>query len=328
VVAVVVGVAVVVAVAVVGWFGRSRSRDVKCAAMLCQTRGLTFCLLALGCASNDVARPPLAPECGDAACNPRPGGGGPGGGGTGSPDSGVDTDATVPPPADDAMPDAGTVTVTYTVRQTVDSWFYATAAYPGAVRVRAVGLGGQLAPAGDAGSVIPDSVPDVAPGANWFLVEDASNVRRLTATLQLVDIDARAPSASLRALATDGISSLIVDQVLWAPPAGTATLILHFRRAGRGAAGVTVKRDALPAGTTVAYDSSGMYVSDAMVIGTNPATDVQGTAIVRDIAGTQPFPALTSATLRYTLANSTTSFPAIEAKLARDAVTWMQIDLP
>jgi len=295
--------------------------------MLCQTRGLTVCLLALGCASNDVARPPLAPECGDAACNPRPGGGGPGGGGTGSPDSGVDADATVPP-ADDATPDAGTVTVTYTVRQTVDSWFYATAAYPGAVKVRAVGLGGQLAPAGDAGSVIADSVPDVAPGANWFLVEDATNVRRLTATLQLVDIDARAPSASLRALATDGISSLIVDQVLWAPPAGTATLILHFRRAGRGAAGVTVKREALPAGTTVAYDSSGMYVSDAMVIGTNPATDVQGTAIVRDIAGTQPFPALTSATLRYTLANSTTSFPAIEAKLARDAVTWMQIDLP
>jgi hypothetical protein len=92
--------------------------------------------------------------------------------------------------------------------------------------------------------------------------------------------------------------------------------------------GVTVNRAALPAGTTVAYDSSGMYVSDAMVIGTNPATDVQGTAIVREIAGTQPFPALTSATLRYTLMNSTTTFPAIEAKLARDAVTWMQIDLP
>jgi hypothetical protein len=132
----------------------------------------------------------------------------------------------------------------------------------------------------------------------------------------------------LRAVGTDGISNLIIDQVLWAPPAATATLILHFRRAGRAVAGVTVKRDALPAGTTVAYDSSGMYVSDAMVIGVNPATDVEGTAIVRDIAGTQPFPALTSATLRYTLANSTTSFPAIEAKLARDAVTWMSIDVP
>jgi hypothetical protein len=132
----------------------------------------------------------------------------------------------------------------------------------------------------------------------------------------------------LRAISTDGISNLIVDQVLWAPPAATATLILHFRRAGRGVAGVTVKRDALPAGTTVAYDSSGMYVSDAMVIGVNPATDVEGTAIVRDIAGTQPFPAMSSATLRYTLANSTTSFPAIEAKLARDAVTWMSIDVP
>jgi hypothetical protein len=55
---------------------------------------------------------------------------------------------------------------------------------------------------------------------------------------------------------------------------------------------------------------------------------VQGTAIVREIAGAQPFPALTSATLRYQLANNTSSFPAIEAKLARDAVTWMQIDLP
>ena len=295
--------------------------------MASRTLGCAVFLVALGCASNDASRPPLAPECGDAACNPRPGGGGPGGGGTGSPDGGVDPDATVPPAAD-AMSDAGTVTVTYTVRQTVDSWFYASAAYAGAVMVRAVGRSGQVAPAIDAGGFMPDSVPDVAPGPNWFLVEDATNTRRLTATLQPVDIDARAPSANLRAVSTDGIGSLVVDQVLWTQPAGTATLILHFRRAGRGAAGVTVRRDALPAGTTVAYDSSGMYVSDSMVIGTNPATDVQGTAIVRDIAGTQPFPALTSATLRYSVANSTTSVPAIEAKLARDAVTWMQIDLP
>jgi hypothetical protein len=220
------------------------------------------------------------------------------------------------------------VTVSYTIRQTVDSWFYATAAYAGAVTVRALGPNGQLAPVGDAGNPTADTVPDVAPGQNWFLVEDATNTRRLTATLQLVDVDARAPTANLRAIATDGIGSLVIDQVLWTPPAGTATLILHFRKAGRGVAGVTVKRDALPAGTTVAYDSSGMYVSDSMVIGTNPATDVQGTAIVREIAGAQPFPALTSATLRYTLANNTASFPAIEVKLARDAVTSVQIDLP
>ena len=281
---------------------------------------------AFGCGSND-ARPPTPPDCGDASCNPRPGGGGPGGGGTGSADSGVAPDGTAPPPID-ASSDAGTVVVTYTVRQTVDSWFYASASYAGAVTVRAVGPNGELAPVSDAGIAVPQTVPDVAPGANWFLVEDATTTRRLTSTLQLVDIDARAPAANLRAIQTDGLASLVVDQVLWTPPAGTATIILNFRKAGRGAAGVTVKRDALPAGTTVAYDSNGMYVSDGMVIGVNPATDVQGTAIVREIAGTQPFPALTSVTLRYQLANSMASFPAIEARLARDTVTWMQIDLP
>jgi len=258
----------------------------------------------------------------EAGCNPRPGGGGPGGSGTGSPDSG-DLDASTV----DAS-DAGTVTVTYAVRRTVDSWFYATAVYTDPVRVRAVGPGGSVVPAEDAGGPFPGAIDEVLPGPNWFLVEDATNMRRVMGTLQLVTIDARTPHADLRAVAVDGISNLVIDQVLWAPPAGTATLVLHFRKGGRGAAGVTVKRDALPAGTTVAYDSSGMYVSDAMVIGTNPATDVQGTAIVREIAGTQEFPALTSATLRYTLANSTASFPPIEAKLARDAVTWMQIDLP
>jgi hypothetical protein len=223
--------------------------------------------------------------------------------------------------------DAGTVTVAYSVRQTIDSWFYATASYSNAVSVRAVGPNGQVAPATDAGTAVPQTVTDVTPGANWFLVEDATNGRRITGTLQVVDIDARSPSATLRAVATDGISNLVVDQVVWAPPAGTATILLSFRRAGRAVAGVTVDRSALPSGTTVAYDSSGMYVSDAMVIGTMPATDVQGTAIVREIAGAQPFPGLNSVTLRYRLANNTSTFPAIEAKVARDAVTWMQIDL-
>jgi hypothetical protein len=294
--------------------------------MLCRAWGTGFCLMALGCASSDADRPPTVPDCPEAGCNPRPGGGGPGGGGAG-PSDGGDLDANVPP-ATDADAAGVTVSVPYTVRQTVDSWFYATANYSGAVNVRAVGPNGEVAPANDGGALAPQTVADVVPGRNWFLVEDATNTRRLTSTLQLIDIDIRAPAANLRPVTTDGVSNLVIDQVLWAPPAGTATIILNFRKGGRGAAGVTVSRAALPAGTTVAYDSAGMYVSDGMVIGVNPATDVQGTAIVREIPGAQPFPALTSATLRYTLANSTTSFPAIEAKLARDAVTWMQVDLP
>ena len=326
VVVVVVAVAVDVVVAVAGrsfsGFGRSRSRDVNCRAMLRRALGLGVCLLAHGCAPNDDPRPPPAPDCVEAGCDPHPGGPPSRPPNTG-PHDGGDLDATA------VDGDAGAITVTYSVRQTVDSWFFASASYANAVAVRAVGPGGQLAPADDAGSPFPETLNDVVPGANWFFVEDATNTRRLImSTLQLINVDSRAPHANLLAITTDGISNLVIDQVLWAPPAGTATLILTFRRAGRGVRGVTVNRAALPAGTTVAYDSSGMYVSDSMVIGTNPATDVQGTAIVRDIAGTQQFPALTSTTLRYTLANSTTSFPAIEAKLARDAVTWMQIDLP
>jgi hypothetical protein len=289
--------------------------------MLRPTRDIAFCVVALGCAPKDDP-PPLAPDCVEAGCNRDPGGGPTGGGSTPPQDDGGALDA------NGADGDGGTITVTYNVRQTVDSWFYASASYANAVNVRAVGPNGQLAPEGDAGSPLPETLEHVAPGANWFFVEDATSTRRLMSTLQLVHIDARSPHAVLRAIATDGISNLVIDQVLWAPPSGTATLILNFRRAGRGLRGVTVRRDVLPAGTTVAYDSAGMYVSDAMVIGTNPATDVQGTAIVREIAGTQPFPALTSATLRYTLENSTAAFPAIEAKLARDAVTWMQIDVP
>jgi hypothetical protein len=279
---------------------------------------------AIGCGTNEVARPPAPPDCTGEDCNSRPGGGSRGGGG-GTPEGGVDLDATVGPGAD---ADAGTITVAYMVRQTVDSWFYALSNASGEITVRAVGRDGQVAPANDAGTTMPGTVPDVVPGPNWFFVEDATNMRRLAGTLQFADVDPRTPTVNLRAVSIDGLTNLVIDQVLWGPPLGTATLILNFRKAGRPVAGITVKRDALPAGTTVAYDSSGMYVSDTMVIGVNPATDAQGTAIVREIAGTQAFPALTSATLRYTLANSTTSFPAIEAKLARDAVTWMQIDVP
>ncbi|MET0594373.1 MAG: hypothetical protein ABW133_16850 [Polyangiaceae bacterium] len=287
--------------------------------------GAMFCVLVgAACGSSDDPRAPPAPECVEAGCNPRPGGGGPGGGGT--TDSGV---ADGPRIADVGDGSIVTVDVSYTVRQTVDSWFYAVGSYGNVVTVSALSGSGWLTPLDkDAGIPTPGTLTNVAAGANWFLVEDGSNARRIASTLQLVDIDVTRADANLRAITTDALTNLVVDQVLWAPPAGTATLILNFRRAGRGAAGVTVKRDALPAGTTVAYDSSGMYVSDAMVIGTVPATDVQGTAIVREIAGTQPFPALTSATLRYSIANSTASFPPIEAKLARDTVTWMQIDLP
>jgi hypothetical protein len=285
--------------------------------------------LALGCASDDDPRPPPLPDCTEPGCNPNPTGGGPGGGtggGTGIPDGGADFDAVVPPAADAA--DGGTITISYAVRQTIDSWFYATASYEGSVNVAALSASGQLTSLGDGGAPSPGFLPGVGVGANWFLVEDATLTRRLKSTLQLVDITAQTRAADLRAISYDDITNIVVDQVVWTPPAGTATIILNFRRAGRAVAGVSVNRAALPAGTTVAYDSSGMYVSDAMVIGIMPATDVQGTAIVREIAGTQPFPALTSATLRYTLAGTTATFPAIDVKIARDAVTWVQIDVP
>jgi hypothetical protein len=285
-----------------------------------------FALCLAACAPADDPRAPPAPDCVEAGCKPR-GGGGLGGGGT-TTDSGL---ADGPTSVDVGDGSIVTVNVTYTVRQTIDSWFYAVSNYGNVVNVHALSAGGWLTPPGEDAGVPPPppgALLDVASGLNWFLVEDGSSARRIASTLQLVDIDAARPDANLRAVATDGLTNLVIDQVLWAPPAGTATLVLNFRRGGRGAAGVTVNRGALPAGTTVAYDSAGMYVSDAMVIGAIAATDVQGTAIVREIAGAQLFPALTSATLRYSLVNNTAQFPPIEAKLARDAVTWMQIDLP
>jgi hypothetical protein len=305
---------------------RSRRRFISRARPVIENsaRAMLFMLAGHGCASSDDPRAPPAPDCVEAGCNPRPGGGSSGGSATS--DGGV---ADGPTAVDAGDGSVVTVDVSYTVRQTVDSWFYAVANYGNVVNVHALSASGVLTPLDDdAGAPLPGSLSGVGAGPNWFLVEDGSNARRVASTLQYVDIDVARPDANLRAVTTDGLTNLVVDQVLWAPPAGTATIILNFRRAGRGAVGVTVKRDALPAGTTVAYDSSGMYVSDSMVIGTVPATDVQGTAIVREIVGTQPFPALTSATLRYSLVGSTASFPAIEVKLARDAVTWMQIDLP
>jgi hypothetical protein len=281
--------------------------------------------LAIGCGSNDAPPPPPPPDCDEPGCIPHPGGGGPAGGGTKPPDGGVDRDAVTPP--EDAV-DGGTVSIAYTVKQTIDSWFYAAASFEGDVRVAARSASGQLTSLGDAGAPSPGVLADVGLGANWFLVEDATLTRRLKSTLQLVDINDQSRFADLRAIANDDLMNLVVDQVVWTPPAGTATIILNFRRAGRAVAGVTVNRSALSAGTTVAYDSSGMYVSDAMVLGIMPATDVQGTAIVREIAGTQPFPALTSATLRYTLAGTTATFPALDVKIARDAVTWVQVDVP
>jgi hypothetical protein len=232
----------------------------------------------------------------------------------------------VTPPPEDAA-DAGTVSIAYSVNQTIDSWFFATSSFQRPVNVAALSAGGRLTSVGDAGAPSPGILPDVGLGANWFLVEDATLTRSLKSTLQLVDITDQTQFADLRAIANDDISNLVVDQMVWAPPAGTATIILNFRRVGRAVAGVTVNRTALPAGTTVAYDSSGMYVSDAMVLGIMPATDVQGTAIVREIVGALPFPVLTTVTLRYTLARSTATFPAIDVKIARDAVTWVAVEL-
>jgi hypothetical protein len=273
-------------------------------------------VLALGCGSTETTNPPGPPDCTGPDCVPRPPGGGTGVGG-GS------TDAA---PGLDALADGGRVNVTFSVRQTIDTWFWSAVPYTGVVQVAAAGPTGRLVGSGDAGVEPSGVVEGVDAGLNWFAVREGGSTGRIAPTLQPVVVDPSRPTIELRAIASDALMTLIVDQVLWTPPSGTATLVLNFRRGGRPLPGVTISRDTLPSGTSIAYDASGGYQSDAMILGSVPATGVEGTAIVRQVAGAQTFPGLISLTLPYRL--GTSDLPPIEAKLARDFVTWMVVEIP
>jgi hypothetical protein len=196
--------------------------------------------VGLACSSPERAEAPALPDCEGPLCQPRqadPGGG------SGSPADGS------APPGDAAESGSGTITLTVAVTSTTDSAFVAVQPYAAPVLLRLEQADGQQSSTGDTPVLSPASL-QASPGVNWLAVIGAGPVRVIAPTLQAVTVDGAAPTRSVRALSWDTLTTLAVDDQLWTPQVGTATVLLVFRRAGMPVRGVTVLT---PPGASVAY---------------------------------------------------------------------------
>jgi hypothetical protein len=211
-------------------------------------------------------------------------------------------------------------TVTFNVARTNDTSFVSVSPYDALVRVSAVGATGDVVTSGDVNGA--GSVDGVATGPNWFAVRDPIDSTKILPTLQPIDVNPVTPVAALVVVGASQLTPLVVDQQPWVPLKGRATLILIFTHGGRLVDGISLG-PILPAGASVAYEQGGSYITPM----TNPdvTTDIEGTAIVRDISDLPTYPAMSSIKFGYRLGTATLSF---DANLAADYVTRMAVAVP
>jgi hypothetical protein len=218
-------------------------------------------------------------------------------------------------------PDAGPVAVMFNVGSTNDTGFISVSPYNGTVRVSAVGASGDIVTTGDitSGEGSLDGVPT---GPNWFAVQDPAGSDKVLPTLQPVAVNPTTPAAALVAVTASQLKPLMIDQQPWVPLKGHATLIVIFNRGGRLLSGISIG-PSLPAGASVAYEQNGMYLTPM----NNPdiMTDMEGTAIVRDLGNVSTYPMTTILKFGYRLGTAVLSF---EATVATDFVTWMTVAVP
>jgi hypothetical protein len=217
--------------------------------------------------------------------------------------------------------DAGSVTVTFNVGSTNDTTFLAVSPYDSVVRVSAVAPTGDIVTTGDVLNG-EGSLAGVAAGPNWFAVQDPGGATKILPTLQPVTVNSVSPAAALVVIPTSQLTPLTIDQQPWAPLRRTATLIAIFNRGGRPINAIAIG-PSLPAGASVAYEQNGAYVTPM----NNPdlTTDIEGTAIVYNIANAPTYPATSTIKLGYRLGTTVLSF---EAEVSADFVTWMTVAVP
>jgi hypothetical protein len=261
--------------------------------------------LALACSSVQRETAPPIEDCQGTHCRPSPGSGS-----TPSPE------ASVSPGSDGGADSAQSFAVTLDITATIDTAFFDVQPFNAPVVINGESEDGRRWSTGTT-PVRPPASIDVSPGNSWIAVIDGGPVRVIASTLQRVTIDGAQTSLSLRALSWDALTSMFIDNEPWAPLAGTATVMLVFRRGGAPLRGVTVLP---PTGTSVAYFESGSrYTTEG------PTAGFDSTVLVRDIGRLPAYPALTSLTLQYQVGTATALVPV---RVAPDFVTWVNLDVP
>jgi hypothetical protein len=217
--------------------------------------------------------------------------------------------------------DAGSVSVRFGISSTNDTSFATFSPYNSLTRVSALGATGDVVTTGDI-TTGDGSLDGVASGPNWFAVRDPDGTAKILPTLQPITVDSTTPIVGLIVIPTSQLTPLTIDQQPWVPLKGRATLILIFDRGGRPLDGISIG-PTLPAGASVAYEQNGAYLT-AM---NNPdiMTDIEGTAIVRDIANAPVYPAMSTLKFGYRFGTAVLSF---EANVSADFVTWMTVAVP
>ncbi len=250
--------------------------------------------LLLSCGAKENATVPQLGDCTGPGCAGRIGGGG--------------TRADGSADASQASSvDAGAVTVSFTIGQTGPT-FEGTVTYAKPVIVSALDPSANFVSTSE---------------MNWFAIQDvAATTGSIIPTLEPVTVEPASPVA-LRAIPREPLTPALIDNMPWAPLAGTATLILIFVRNDVPLSGVSVTSQ--PGGAAVAYDSGdASYTTPEM----DPfkTTDVRGAAIVRDVPLTQAFPVSTQVSIEYKVNASTVQ--RLESRVAKDFVTFETIQVP
>src|SRR6266498_2597651 len=265
--------------------------------------------LLLSCGAKENATVPQLGDCTGPGCAGRIGGGG--------------TRADGSADASQASSvDAGAVTVSFTIGQTGPT-FEGTVTYAKPVIVSALDPSANFVSTSEMGVTSAGTLGGVASGPNWFAIQDvAATTGSIIPTLEPVTVEPASPVA-FRAIPREPLTPALIDNMPWAPLAGTATLILIFVRNDVPLSGVSVTSQ--PGGAAVAYDSGdASYTTPEM----DPfkTTDVRGAAIVRDVPLTQAFPVSTQVSIEYKVNASTVQ--RLESRVAKDFVTFETIQVP
>lgn len=279
--------------------------------------GLVLCL-AWGCGSKSGAAAPNLGDC--TTCNLNAGG---------TPHHSADADAEAEASAtsDDAAKRAvAAVTITLSpITVNTDATFAKDpTSFAGAVKVSSFDPQGAVVDTGPSGVVLSQMLPGVASGPNWFAVEDTSMPPTLASTLQPVTVDTKDSAISLTAINVNQLATSNIDgQLLGGLTAGETTVVLVFRRGGKGVSGISVTGN--PATSTVAYYTGKSGTPYETQDNATNATGADSTVMVAHIPVSAHFPSLNKVTLICTINQATFN---VDAQIAQNFVTWMFVEVP
>jgi hypothetical protein len=274
------------------------------------------------CSSKGVPTAPMLADC--TTCVPLTTTGGSQGAGTG----GSEADDAGDTPSDDAAPsasDAGAVKVKLSlVRMLSEATFSKDVVqYTGPVKVTSFGPAGDPVDTGDTGVILSQDLDGVASGANWFAVEDPSQMAQLAATLQPVDVGTSDPIVTLTALNAGQLAATNIDgDLLMSPVQGQATIVLVFQKGGQSVSGVSVTGVTDPA--VVSYYTGTPFPYQSKAKNTD-STGADSTVLIAHVPAAAQFPKMNTVTLSYTVGNQ--AAVSLDVNVAQTFVTWMLVDV-